>query len=377
MKTFFKNFGILLAILIAALSCSEEIWVHDGEDGKDGRDGYSVFIYYDESTGTLLYYHEIDGEEGLTSGDRVIYQETKENYKFVPVEGCIEIYKVVGTTEIFVGSICDGETGPPGAPGEAGIVVFSVVPDTVNCKSGFRVEMTSLEGGEEISSVSFCIPADGEDGTTVVQKDTIVVYDSVYVFNTDTIIRIDSIFVIGKDTIVETHEFMPLPDIQNDFNHPDNSRHYRDLGYIFEEGLVSINQHDSPEGNGTIVLHDYNRDYGYFWTPEFPEGAITAIELDVGSMENWVLKCSFELSDGSIKEVSSYEVKRKIDFIWYKTGTYGEPFKYYVALEDIEYNNVVRVRFSFYKENESWMLKDRNHSFNADNLRISRVKILK
>jgi hypothetical protein len=389
MKTFFKSFGILAIIGIAMLSCSEDIWVHDGADGQDGKDGidgsdgYSSLVCFDEVTQTTIFYLDRDRNLELTPPDSILHQITKEGYKFVPVEDCIEIYKIMGSAEIFVGSICDGEdgsdgndgeTGPQGPQGEAGIVVFSVVPDTVNCKSGLRVIMTSLQGGEEISSVSFCIPADGEDGLTVVQTDTIVIIDSTFVFYTDTIVRIDSIFVIGEDTTVKGYEVIPLPDIFDAFNNGD-SYFYWNLDYLFKKGVISINNNDSPNGNGTVEsTKPYGQNWGEFYTPEFPPSAITAVELDVGSRSTWKVELLFIRANGSATIVHSQVMEGKDDVVWYETGTYGEPFTYYIPLDKIKYNDVIRVEFRIHKYGP-WEELNRNYTFNGDNLRISRVKV--
>ncbi len=391
MKTFFSNFVIMFAISIAALSCSEDIWVHDGADGKDGEDGFTSLMHFDEVTQTKIFYLDRDRNLSLTSQDSILYQESKEGFLFIPVGDCIELYKTVGTTEIFVGSICDGvdgETGPQGPAGndgeagsdgqdgEAGIVVFSIVPDSVNCKSGMRVIMTSLQGGEEISSVSFCVPRDGEDGMTVVQRDTIVIIDSIFIFNTDSIVRIDSIFVIGEDTTIKTCEFLSLPDFQDKFNNPDNSWHYWNEGYLFEKGLISINGVDSPEGNGTVVLHKYGANWAEFWTPEFPESAITGVELDVGSRSTWKIECLFLTEDNQAFVVHSQVIEGKPDMVWFDNNSYGNPFTYYIPWSNIRFKDVVRVGFRIHKYRD-WKSLNRNHSFNGDNLRISRVKVLK
>lgn len=466
MKTFFKNLGIMLAISIAALSCSEDIWVHDGEDG------YSVVTKVDtifSNTGKILgyttsYYTDVDRSGDYTEGDKLqnsftLFNGANSSIKLSLLPPSSECTAGAVLVESYMGEELTGSIYyciPPGQQGESG---YNLVPEFIEIKipgeekvlgietrlywdndrdgvvspgdeykggfitwhgkdgkdgqdgedgktpnitfevvEGFLI-LTSILNGEIVSQVTIEIPEDGQDGEDGRDGMTPSLYTKEVEPGCDcgkaSGIAYIWYFDINKNQIPEKEEIISelivcngedgedrktiilLPDIQDDFNHPENSWHYRDKGYIFEEGLVSINQIGSPEGNGTVVLHDYNRNYGYFWTPEFPESAITAIELDVGSMEGWVLKCSFELSDGSVKEMSSYEIKRKINFIWYKTGTYGEPFKYYASLENLEYDDVVRVRFSFYKENDCWMLKDRNHSFNADNLRISRVKILK
>jgi hypothetical protein len=396
MKTFFRNFSILAiigSILIAISSCSEDIWVHDGADGADGENGLTSLMHFDKATQTKIYYLDKDRNLRLTAQDSILYQESKEGFLFVPVGDCIELYKTVGTAEIFVGSICDGvdggigpqgpagndgsdgQDGNDGNDGEAGIVVFSVVPDTINCKSGMRVIMTSLQGGEEISSVSFCVPADGEDGTTVVQTDTIVVIDSVYVFNTDTIVQIDSVFVVGLDTTVETYQCIPLPDISEDFNHEKNSGHYRDKGHLFSS-YVSVNGIGSPYKNGTVEVHDRSQDTAFFWTYEFPEGIIGAVELDIDSKDLWEVKMSFQRSDGLHVPVMRKVIGGNQNLVWYDHFTYGEGFSYQADLNKLPATDITRVIFYFYKLGP-WSEDNRNCSFNIDNMRISRFKIEK
>ena len=169
MKQIKYLFSLIMVIIVAAFSCSEDIFL------EGGKDGFSTLLFIDEITQTKIYYLDRDHTFSFTPEDSVLYQIVDEEYKFVPEEnGCFELLHVVGINEFSLGIVCsgedgkDGEDGIDGQDGEDGkstVVVFDIVEDqTGECKSGRRIVWRSFLGDEMVSQVSFCVPADGEDG---------------------------------------------------------------------------------------------------------------------------------------------------------------------------------------------------------------------
>ncbi len=485
MKTFVKVFGILLAISFAMLSCSEDIFVHDGDDGQDGKDGYSSVTKVDpvySTDGVLLgyttsYYLDMDYSLNYTEGDKfdnslTLFNGTNgedgedgqdgkdgkngldaslslealpptddspggsiiaKSYKgdqlvgtliiqiplgesgFSLVPEYVEVVYNAGEIEVYGtetrlywdmnrdGKVSEGDEykggfitwhGTNGKDGEDG-------QDGLNGKDGQTPSITfdifddlfiilSQVDGVIVDSIAFEIPKNGLNGETPslhainflshwdCDGGSGIMYIWYFDNNGDGIDQPDEVisnFILcGCDC--ESSNFIPAPSIQDDFNHPDNSHHYWDKGYLFEEGLISINEINSPEGNGTVVLHKYGENWAEFYTPEFPESAITAVELDVGSRSTWKVELIFMRSNGSAIIITGKVLEGKSDVVWYETGTYGKPFMYYSSLDEIKFNDVIRVGFVIHKYGE-WTVLDRNHSFNGDNLRIARVVKLK
>jgi hypothetical protein len=496
MKTFFRNLGIgIIAILgIALMSCSEDIWVHDGADGldgKDGRDGYSTVpkvdpVYSNEGIllgNTTSWYLDIDNSFNYTPGD--LFQESftllngkdglngidgqdgkdglnasmsmkllpptpecpngsflLESYQGGLLDGSLIIcipqgvpgYSLVpeyidvvfnngdgdvfGTETKFYWDVdrdgkvsvgdeykggfiswngTDGEDGQDGKDGLNGIdgmtptITFEVV-------EGFLIIVSKVDG-VIVDEVTFEIPKDGQDGSNGSNGTTPslhaikfishwecsgesgIMYIWYFDLNGNGIDEPDEVvsqFVLcGCDCKSESNDFTSAPCIQDNFNNPDNSHHYWNEGYLFEEGLISINGIGSPEGNGTVVLHKYGENWAEFYTPEFSPSAITSVELDVGSRSTWKVELLFIRANGSAVVITGKVLDGKSDVVWYDNNSYGKPFNYYCSLDHIltKFHDVVRVGFRIHKYGE-WTVLDRNHTFNGDNLRVSRVKVL-
>jgi hypothetical protein len=238
----------------------------------------------------------------------------------------------------------DGQNGQDGQDAEPYVPVFTTEKEWISETCWVR---TVYLDGEIFYEDTIC---NGQDAEVVVQKDTVVIINNILC------------------------NLTPLPSIQETFDDPRNSPHYWELGYLFEEGIISMNQNGSPKGNGTIVLDKFGENWATFWTPKFSESAITAVELDVGSRSTWKIELFFLRANGSAILITGQVIEGKEDVVWYDNGTYGEPFTYYVALDKIKYTDVIRVGFVIHKY-YPWEQLNRNYSFNGDNLRIARVKV--
>ena len=93
MKNFFKFLGIFAIIGIAMVSCSEDIWVHDGADGRDGIDGQD---------GQDAEYPVFTTEKDWISDLCWIRTILRDGYFF------------------YSDTLCNGEKGDPGSSKEGG-----------------------------------------------------------------------------------------------------------------------------------------------------------------------------------------------------------------------------------------------------------------
>jgi hypothetical protein len=200
MKTILRILSVLAIMFFIA--CSEDIYLHDGKDGTNGHDGpkgdkgdrgFPTLMYFDSTTQTRVYYLDIDSSWTLTLADTILYEELKEGYKIVPNGKCYDIFNTIGTKEYLIGTVCNGEKGDKGDlgdPGKNSIVIMSIIPDTISCKSGLRVILVSLQDNDTISSLSFCVPADGDNGKN---GKTIIHKEKCFDFNQGTTCYYDSI----------------------------------------------------------------------------------------------------------------------------------------------------------------------------------------
>jgi hypothetical protein len=109
MKNFVKFYALIAMMFIVA--CSEDIFLHDG---------HSTLEFFDESTQTIVHYLDKDYSLTYTSGDVILFRETKEGLKVVQDGECYDIFQVSGTAETLVATVCNGQDGPAGHDGQDG-----------------------------------------------------------------------------------------------------------------------------------------------------------------------------------------------------------------------------------------------------------------
>jgi hypothetical protein len=184
---------ILIACLFAMIivACQKEYNYHlyDGVKGDKGDRGFPTLMYFDQSTQTRIYFLDRDTSWTLTPRDTILYEELKEGYKIVPNGECYDIFNTIGTKEYLIGTVCNGHS----KDGKNSIVIMSIVPDTILCKSGLRVILVSLQDNDTIGSLSFCVPADGKNGKDGKDGKTIIHKEKCFDFNQGTTYYYDSI----------------------------------------------------------------------------------------------------------------------------------------------------------------------------------------
>ena len=324
MKTFVRVLSII-AMMFAFIACSEDIYLHngedglDGKDGVDGKDGYSLSVFVDPIFNVTIYYWDINNDGEFNFGDIIIKEEPKEGIRLTQVGECVQISEIVGTVAVDSFLVCNGEDGEPGTPGQDG------------------------EDGED--------GQDGQSGQNGQDGKTVFIYPP---------------FIEDFNTLSSAYYF---------------SEGWRSSA-IGGLGIYSGNHNGAPNGNGTLVIDDYNDEPDTIWTPEFSEPtAVDYFSCDMGSKEVWKVELFFKLktSSGIITvPVATEEIVPVNNFLWYDPNTYTQEFVYQVDINDIEYQNVIRVGLRVSKVGDfsvpevGW----RNYTFNADNLYIHRIKII-
>lgn len=330
MKTFIRILSVIAMMFTVA--CSEDMIGHDGEDGLNGKDGtngtnghngLSTRMYFDELSQNKIYYLDVDASSSFTSVDTVLWEEPKEGITLSRNDsGCVKITETIGTVETSY-LVCDGETGPQGPKGDSG---------------------TSGQDGE-----------DGQDGQPGSDGKTVYVY----------------------------------PPFQEDCN-TGSSWHYKDLGwniigtpYSINHYIDYINYASTPNGNGTLVLDEYDAEPAIVYGPSFEEpSAVDYFSCDIGSSGEWEVSLIFMRggpnippSFTTVKVDTTIQIK---DFVWYDKSTWGQKFVYKVDLNDIQFQDVIRFGLTARKIGDfsipanNW----RNYTLNIDNIYVHRVKIL-
>jgi hypothetical protein len=337
--------------------------IPEGSQGEQGESGYNLVAEY--FTIVLEFYEN----------DRKVFRVGTEAKFYWDIDRDGEVSEEDEYKGGFI--VWNGNDGHNGIDGRTPTISLEVV-------DGYLVVISKVDA-VIIDQVTIKLPEDGVNGMTPslhainfishwdCDDGPGIMYIWYFDYNGDGIDQPEEVisdFVLcGGDS--EPFDFTPLPTISYDFNNKHNTPHHLDEGFKLSEGL-SGNILESPNGNGTIELHDHNLTWAEFYTPEFSPSAITAVELSVGSRNTWTVELLFIRSDGTAEVVHTQIIQGKSDVVWYKNDTYGKPFTYYVSLDKIEHSDVVRVGFRIHKHGED-KISDKNYTFNGDNLRIARV----
>jgi hypothetical protein len=115
-----KKFILFIITILVFISCSEDIYLHDGNDGIDGtngtngKNGYSVSMFNDAIANMTVYYwdrYDRGGTKGVyDSADTIIYRQNNSGVKVIQnIDGSYNIINISGTTETITGTITNGK----------------------------------------------------------------------------------------------------------------------------------------------------------------------------------------------------------------------------------------------------------------------------
>jgi len=364
MKNLFKLFGIM-AILIATISCSEDIFLKGGEDGQDGKDG-------------------IDGVDGKDA----------ENPVFTTEKDWISDLCWIRTilrdgTFFYSDTLCNGQDGQDGKDGKdfnPDDLVFSyeVIELDELCDMIFGYLNDAI-----IFAYENCDGAPGEDGEAAepYNPDWDLKKNKISELCKEIILYVDGEERF-RDTICNGESssgniYIDIPDYQEEFNHPEGTDHYLAKEWELSCG-VEIDLGDNSNGIGTLYLQDADETFsGWGRTPNFTERLLTGVELQVGSSEPWEIAIFGQRFNGEWVFLYEIIIEGNPHFVYNDLSTYEYVTWYLPSLdpEIIDYGDDfkrIEVGFWWRPEGEKKSAKcilERNESLNIASVKVAGVKI--
>ncbi len=331
MKNLIKFLSVLAVIYFIALSCKEDIYLHDGEDGKDGKDGVS-YVY---------------------------------TFNFIQEGNCLSI-------EVYENGSLSGASGPfcfvviPGwhAPS------FWYYDEPLDEYCVLRTWYYEIENIEYVAGQDTVC-----DGRTPVLTSDVIPYGdlcNIWIFYADDYELLRDTVCSGETVVVHDTIKIHTEYFFENCNNPGNSPYYASIGWDLGKGF-SINQIGSQEGNGSIVLCK-DIEYDTIWSPDlFSEPMwVDSISIPIGALNCYQTSLLLKDVFGDI-----YVVESATSFIggfnWQIIVSYNV-LSYSVPLDYLEFPNIIKFGLATQKQG-NFTPDTRDEKFNADNLFIRGVKI--
>lgn len=270
---------------------------------------------------------------------------------------CYDILQMDGTVQKVVATVCnghDGQNGQDGQDGEDGktvMVNYSIV-ESNECSSGYSLIFTSSLDGTVISSVSFCMPADGQDGEDgkpgvngltpllkTIENSLGVVYLWYFDINFNKIydegdIRISENLITNGTNGQDGNPASALTcftieyDFQGAGTNYFNSTGYILNGFVLNEGALYL---DKSSGSVTLPPFSDNMD-------------LLSLRFNYGSKKPYDLTVKAVYSDNTEETIKTVHLEGNPNFDRNVYATYSQ-FEYYANLEDIKFKNIKAVKF--------------------------------